>query len=153
VTAVRAAELGYATLLMPDVLDRARGRRRAEGKSVGGREGGHRLDRRRSPTPRQAVAEAIAEVRAKAGTRAGDIEFAMNLFAVGDDIPPHAKQATGADPAELVAADSLVLLRGDTAAMIDELRRRREQIGVSYILVSAESMGQLAPAVEALAGT
>ncbi|MDT4929498.1 MAG: hypothetical protein QOF92_2365 [Pseudonocardiales bacterium] len=104
-------------------------------------------------TPRQAVAEAIAEVRAKAGTRAGDIEFAMNLFAVGDDIPPHAKQATGADPAELVAADSLVLLRGDTAAMIDELRRRREQIGVSYILVSAESMGQLAPAVEALAST
>ncbi|MCW2644011.1 MAG: hypothetical protein JWP07_120, partial [Pseudonocardiales bacterium] len=42
---------------------------------------------------------------------------------------------------------------GDTAAMIDELRRRREQIGVSYVLVSAESMAQLAPAVEALAGT
>ena len=104
-------------------------------------------------TPREAVAEAIAEVRATAGTRAGDIEFAMNLFAVGDDVPPHAKQATGADPAELVAADSLVLLRGDTAAMIDELRRRREQIGVSYVLVSAESMAQLAPAVDALAGT
>jgi alkanesulfonate monooxygenase SsuD/methylene tetrahydromethanopterin reductase-like flavin-dependent oxidoreductase (luciferase family) len=104
-------------------------------------------------TPRQAVAEATAEVRAKAGTRAGDIEFAMNLFAVGDDIPPHAKQATGADPEELVAADSLVLLRGDTAAMIDQLRRRREQIGVSYILVNAEFMAHLAPVVEALTGT
>jgi alkanesulfonate monooxygenase SsuD/methylene tetrahydromethanopterin reductase-like flavin-dependent oxidoreductase (luciferase family) len=104
-------------------------------------------------TPRQAVAHAIAEVRAKAGPRAADIEFAMNLFAVGDDVPPHAKQATGADPAQLIAADSLVLLRGDTAAMIDELRRRREQLGVSYILVNAESMAQLAPAVEALAGT
>ncbi len=104
-------------------------------------------------TPRQRVADAIAAVRAAAGERAGDIEFAMNLFAVGDDVPPHAKQATGADPAELAAADSLVLLRGDTPAMIDELRRRREQIGVSYILVNAEFMAHLAPTVAALAGT
>ena len=37
--------------------------------------------------------------------------------------------------------------------MLDELRRRREQIGVSYILVNAEFMAQLAPAVKALAGT
>jgi hypothetical protein len=99
------------------------------------------------------VAEAIAEVRAHAGARAGDLEFAMNLFAVGDDVTPHAKQATGADPADLVAADSLVLLRGDTAARIDELRCRREQIGVSYMLVNAEFMDHLAPAVQALAGT
>jgi alkanesulfonate monooxygenase SsuD/methylene tetrahydromethanopterin reductase-like flavin-dependent oxidoreductase (luciferase family) len=104
-------------------------------------------------SPREDVADAVADVRAKAGARAADIEFAMNLFAVGDDVPPHAKQATGADPAELIAADSLVLLRGDTAAVIDELQRRREQIGVSYILVNAEFMAQLAPAVEALTGT
>jgi alkanesulfonate monooxygenase SsuD/methylene tetrahydromethanopterin reductase-like flavin-dependent oxidoreductase (luciferase family) len=104
-------------------------------------------------TPRAAVASAVAEVREKAGIRAGEIEFAMNLFAVGDYVPPHAKQATGADPKQLIAADSLVLLRGDSPAMIDELRRRREQIGVSYILVNAESMAQLSPAVEALTGT
>jgi alkanesulfonate monooxygenase SsuD/methylene tetrahydromethanopterin reductase-like flavin-dependent oxidoreductase (luciferase family) len=104
-------------------------------------------------TPREGVAAATAEVGARAGARAGDIEFAMNLFAVGDDIPPNAKRATGADPADLVAADSLVLLRGGTAAMIDELRRRRDQIGVSYILVNADFMAELAPAVEALAGT
>lgn len=104
-------------------------------------------------TPRDEVAEATADVRAKAGMRAGELEFAMNLFAVGDDIPPHAREATGADPAELVAADSLVLLRGDTAAMIDELRRRRAQLGVSYILVSAQFMAQLAPVLDALAGT
>jgi alkanesulfonate monooxygenase SsuD/methylene tetrahydromethanopterin reductase-like flavin-dependent oxidoreductase (luciferase family) len=104
-------------------------------------------------TPRQAVADAISEVRAAAGGRADDIEFAMNLFAVGDAIPANVKQATGADPVELIAADSLVLLRGDIAAGIDELRRRREHIGVSYILVNAEFMAQLAPAVAALAGT
>jgi alkanesulfonate monooxygenase SsuD/methylene tetrahydromethanopterin reductase-like flavin-dependent oxidoreductase (luciferase family) len=104
-------------------------------------------------TPREDVADAVADVRAKAGARDGDIEFAMNLFAVGDDVPAHAKQATGAEPAELVAADSLVLLRGDAAATIDELQRRREQIGVSYILVNAQFMTQLAPAVGALTGT
>jgi alkanesulfonate monooxygenase SsuD/methylene tetrahydromethanopterin reductase-like flavin-dependent oxidoreductase (luciferase family) len=103
-------------------------------------------------TPRHAVAEAVAEVRTHAGARAGDIEFAMNLFAVGDDVPSYAKQATGAGPAELIAADSLVLLRGDTAAMIDELHRRREQIGVSYIVVNAAAMEQLAPVVEVLTG-
>jgi alkanesulfonate monooxygenase SsuD/methylene tetrahydromethanopterin reductase-like flavin-dependent oxidoreductase (luciferase family) len=103
-------------------------------------------------TPREDVAGAVADVRVKAGPRAGDIEFAMNLFAVGDEVPPHAKQATGADPAELIAADSLALLRGDTAAMIDELHRRREQIGASYILVNAQFMTQLAPAVAALTG-
>src|SRR3954447_4952260 len=54
-------------------------------------------------TPRQAVADAGAEVRAAAGERADDIEFASNLFAVGDDIPAHVKQATGADADELVA--------------------------------------------------
>ena len=45
------------------------------------------------------------------------------MSSLSHDVPPHAKQATGTDPAELVAADSLVLLRGDTAAMIDERRR------------------------------
>jgi alkanesulfonate monooxygenase SsuD/methylene tetrahydromethanopterin reductase-like flavin-dependent oxidoreductase (luciferase family) len=104
-------------------------------------------------TPRQAVADAIGEVRAAAAARADELEFAMNLFAVGDAIPPHIKQATGAEAAELIAADSLVLLRGDTAAMIDELQRRRDELGVSYVLVNAEFMSELAPAVEALTGT
>jgi alkanesulfonate monooxygenase SsuD/methylene tetrahydromethanopterin reductase-like flavin-dependent oxidoreductase (luciferase family) len=104
-------------------------------------------------TARESVAEAASDVRAKAGARADDIEFAMNLFAVGDDIPQHTKQATGADPADLIAADSLVLLRGSTAAMIDELRRRRDQLGVSYVLVNAEFMTELAPVVEVLAGS
>jgi alkanesulfonate monooxygenase SsuD/methylene tetrahydromethanopterin reductase-like flavin-dependent oxidoreductase (luciferase family) len=100
-------------------------------------------------TPRDQVASMAADVRARAAGR--DIEFAMNLFAVGEQIPPYLKQATGADAAELVAADSLVLLRGDTADMADELRRRRDQIGASYILVNADVMDDFAPVLEALA--
>ena len=103
---------------------------------------------RAKPWPRRSRTSAR-----KAGARAGDIEFAMNLFAVGEHVPPHAKQATGAGPAQLIAADSLVLLRGDSRAMIDELRRRREQLGVCYILANADFMTRLAPAVEALTGT
>lgn len=102
-------------------------------------------------TPRAEVAEAVGDIRAKAGSRGDDIEVAMNLFAVGDDVPPHAKQATGADPAELVAADSLVLLRGGgPAEWAAELVRRREQIGASYVLVSAEYMAAMAPVVAEL---
>jgi alkanesulfonate monooxygenase SsuD/methylene tetrahydromethanopterin reductase-like flavin-dependent oxidoreductase (luciferase family) len=104
-------------------------------------------------TSREAVAHAIGEVRALADGRDADIEFAMNLFAVGDTVPANAKQATGADAAQLVAADSLVLLRGDTPAMIEELRRRRDHLGVSYVLVNAQFMVELAPVVETLAGT
>lgn len=102
---------------------------------------------------RATVADAIADVRAGAGGRADEIEFASNLFAVGDDIPSYAERATGATPAELIAADSLVLLRGDRPAMIDELRRRRADLGISYIVVNADFLEALAPAVEALAGT
>ena len=105
-------------------------------------------------TPRAHVAEAVADVRARAGARADDIEIAMNLFSVGDDVPAHAKQATGAESAELIAADSLVVLRGaGPSEWADELRRRRAEIGSSYVLVSAEYMAALAPVVEALTGT
>lgn len=104
-------------------------------------------------TPREQVAALAADVRARAGGRAGSIEFAMNLLAVGDDVPPHARQATGADPADLVAARSLVLLPGaGPGPWADELQRRRELIGTSYVLVSAQHMDALAPVVEALAG-
>lgn len=103
--------------------------------------------------PRRTLIDAVADVRAAAGPRADEIEFATSLVAVGDTVPPHVQQATGVDPARLIAADSLVLLRGDTATMADELRRRREQLGVSYVLVSAQFMTQLAPVVEALTGT
>lgn len=99
-------------------------------------------------TPRSNVAAATADVGAKAA--GGDIEIAMNLFAVGEQIPPHAKQTTGAEPAELVAADSLQVLRGDTRAMVAELNRWREEFGASYILVNVQLMDQLAPVIETL---
>jgi alkanesulfonate monooxygenase SsuD/methylene tetrahydromethanopterin reductase-like flavin-dependent oxidoreductase (luciferase family) len=95
----------------------------------------------------------VTSLRAAAGARADEIELAMNLFVVGDDVPPWTKNFIGADIADLVAADSLTLLRGDVDAMVDELQRRREAFGTSYISVNAAFYEALAPVVERLAGT
>jgi len=94
----------------------------------------------------------VTDIRTHAGDRAGDIEFAMNLFVIGEQVPPWAEQFIGADAAALIAHDSLTLLRGDTQEMADELQRRREDLGVSYVCVNAAFYEQLAPVVELLTG-
>jgi alkanesulfonate monooxygenase SsuD/methylene tetrahydromethanopterin reductase-like flavin-dependent oxidoreductase (luciferase family) len=103
-------------------------------------------------TPRAEVATMAADLRARAAGRADHIELVANLVAVGDDLPPGIERMTGADPAALQASDSLSLMPGDTSAVIDELQRRRDQIGTSYIAVNVDFIEALAPAVEALTG-
>jgi probable F420-dependent oxidoreductase len=104
-------------------------------------------------TPRAEVEAMAASIRAAAGDRAEEIELAMNLFVVGEEVPPWVVQFTGADAAAMVEHDSLTMLRGSTVEMADELRRRRDTIGTSYISVNAAFFEQLAPVVELLAGT
>jgi alkanesulfonate monooxygenase SsuD/methylene tetrahydromethanopterin reductase-like flavin-dependent oxidoreductase (luciferase family) len=101
---------------------------------------------------RESVAAQVAELRTRAGDRAARIELAMNLFVVGVDVPPHAQRYIGADAATLIATNSLVMLRGSTQEMVDELQRRREEFGTSYITVNAEYAEALAPVVELLTG-
>lgn len=103
-------------------------------------------------TPRAKLAGMAAEIRGHAGDRGDDIEFAMNLFVVGDEVPPWTEQFIGADAATLIAHDSLTLLRGSTQGMAEELQRRRDDVGVSYVCVNAAFYEQLAPVVEILAG-
>jgi probable F420-dependent oxidoreductase len=103
-------------------------------------------------TPRAEVAEMARDLRAKAGSRADRIELSMNLFAVGDELPPWTRQAVNADPASLIEHDSLMLLRGSVQDMVDELQRRRDDFGTSYISVNGAFLEHLAPVVEKLAG-
>lgn len=100
---------------------------------------------------RASVAASARAVRERAGDR--DVELQMNLFVVGEEVPEWTRGFIGADAAQLIAADSLVMLRGSVQQMADELRRRRDAIGVSYVSVNAAFMEQLAPVVEVLAGT
>jgi alkanesulfonate monooxygenase SsuD/methylene tetrahydromethanopterin reductase-like flavin-dependent oxidoreductase (luciferase family) len=102
---------------------------------------------------REEFAAMAAGLRATAGSRAAEIELAMNLFVVGDEVPPWTRNFIGADAAQLIAADSLTMLRGSVDEMTDELRRRRDAFGTSYISVNSAFFEQLAPVVERLTGT
>ncbi|GAA2831569.1 LLM class flavin-dependent oxidoreductase [Kribbella solani] len=104
-------------------------------------------------TPRAEVAQLVHDLRELAGPRADDIELAMNLFAAGTrELPPWTKQAAGVDPDVLEATDSLMMLRGTPQQMADELQRRRDEFGTSYITVNSTFLEDLAPAVELLHG-
>lgn len=97
----------------------------------------------------QAKVETLLEA---AGPRAGAIEISMNVFVVGDEAPPWVQRFLGTDPSAMRAANSLSMLRGSTQEMVDELQRRRETFGASYITVQGVFMEALAPVVEALTG-
>jgi probable F420-dependent oxidoreductase len=101
---------------------------------------------------REEVGGLVAAFREAAGERADEIELATNLFVVGDELPPWTEKFIGADAAALIAADSLTMLRGSTTEMADELQRRRDAFGTSYISVNGAFLEQLAPVVELLDG-
>lgn len=106
------------------------------------------------PLADRAQVQAMADdLREHAGERAADLELSMNLLLVGDDIPPWIGHVIEVDPALLRTTDTLAVLRGSVPEMADELRRRRDTVGVSYVAVSEASLDDLAPVVELLTGT
>ncbi|WP_433165683.1 LLM class flavin-dependent oxidoreductase [Kribbella sp. CA-247076] len=105
-------------------------------------------------TPRAEILRLVRDLRDLAGPRADEIELAMNLFAAGTrELPPWTRQAAGAAPEELEASDSLMMLRGTPQQMVDELERRRDEFGTSYITVNSLYLDDLAPVVEKLTGS
>jgi len=102
--------------------------------------------------PRSELEAMAAAVRAEAGERAAEIELAMNIFVVGDEVPPWTRHFIGADAKDLIEAESMTMLRGTTDEIVDELQRRRETIGVSSISVNQAFFEKLAPVVERLVG-
>jgi len=98
------------------------------------------------------MAGLVGELRSAAGPRASSLELLLNVFVVGDHVPAWMQQFLGADAATLIARDSLTLLRGSSQEMADELQRRRDAFGTSYVAVNALFIEQFAPVVEQLAG-
>lgn len=77
----------------------------------------------------------------------------MNLFAAGTkELPPWTKQATGMSLEDFEASGTLMLLRGQPQEMADELQRRRDEFGASYITVNATYLDDLAPVIDLLYG-
>ncbi|MDQ2783468.1 MAG: TIGR03621 family F420-dependent LLM class oxidoreductase [Chloroflexota bacterium] len=98
------------------------------------------------------VAEKIALLRAAAGERFAQLEINLNLMMVGERMPRWIAAQFGANAGRLTRSGAVPVLAGTTDAMCDTLTRRRETLGISYIVVSDELMEALAPVVERLAG-
>jgi alkanesulfonate monooxygenase SsuD/methylene tetrahydromethanopterin reductase-like flavin-dependent oxidoreductase (luciferase family) len=80
-----------------------------------------------------------------------DVELALHVPVVGDAVAPF-MTPPDTDPAALRAADSLAVLPADPAAATEEISRRREESGFSYIVVGANAADALAPVVAQLTG-
>jgi alkanesulfonate monooxygenase SsuD/methylene tetrahydromethanopterin reductase-like flavin-dependent oxidoreductase (luciferase family) len=92
------------------------------------------------------VARMAREFRAKC-----DVELALHVSVIGDKraafmAPPDV------DPAAMRAVDSLAILPAEPSAAAEEIQRRREEIGFSYVVFGADFADTLAPVVAKLAG-
>ena len=96
------------------------------------------------------VRKLIDETRDAAGDRVDDIEFSLNVLAIGDAIAPGLERIIGTDINALIEADSLFQLRGTAREMADEIQRRRDEFGYSYVTLNAVHMDTFAPVVDLL---
>jgi alkanesulfonate monooxygenase SsuD/methylene tetrahydromethanopterin reductase-like flavin-dependent oxidoreductase (luciferase family) len=96
--------------------------------------------------PRSEIARLARDFRA-----IRDVELALHVSVMGDTVAPF-MAGPDTDPAALRAADSLVVLPDEPAAAAEELQRRREENGFSYVVVGAVFADALAPVVAELAG-
>jgi alkanesulfonate monooxygenase SsuD/methylene tetrahydromethanopterin reductase-like flavin-dependent oxidoreductase (luciferase family) len=80
-----------------------------------------------------------------------DVELALHVPVVGDAVSPF-MAPPDTDPAALRAADSLLVLASDPAAAIEEILRRRAEMGFSYFVIGANAADVFAPVVAELSG-
>jgi probable F420-dependent oxidoreductase len=105
---------------------------------------------------REVVAERLALVREVAGARIDEIELNIRAFlvTVTDD-----RAAAVANLARMVGVDDDMIdatpfaLVGSPEEIVDQLIRRREELGFSYVIVGGQDVEPFAPVVAKLAGT
>lgn len=104
-----------------------------------------------APTTGEAeMAARIAVLRDAAGARFDHLELNINLFSVAGRVP--AWMAGRLNGAALEAAGAVSSVGGTVEEMCDQLRARRDHLGISYITVSEDLMEDFAPVAERLAG-
>ena len=102
-----------------------------------------------------AVDTKVEIVRTAAGDRLAEIEFNIRAFMVRvtDDRDAVVEQIAGFVQVEpSLVAESPFALIGAPAQIVDELSRRRERWGFSYVIVGADDVNVFAPVVAELAG-
>jgi probable F420-dependent oxidoreductase len=97
----------------------------------------------------------LAWVREGAGDRFDELEFQMQGYSrITDDARGVAEMmggVLGIDPAD--ALESAMLCVGTVDEVCDRLRRRRDEWGVNYNVISQDAVDEFAPVVARLAGT
>ncbi len=102
-----------------------------------------------------ATAEKVRWVREAAGDRFDDIELSSTAYLtmVTDDreaVAGGLGVGFGLDAAQVLAMPNFAI--GTIGQIADELERRRDELGFSYIVVGGECFEAMAPVVERLAG-
>ena len=100
--------------------------------------------------PRAAVVQRVRDFQTMRSTTR-DVELSIHVPVVGNTVSPF-MATPDTDTTALREADSLAYLPPDPAAAADELRRRREETGVSYFAFGANVADTFAPLVAELAG-
>jgi hypothetical protein len=98
------------------------------------------------------MAERIEWLRAAAGQRFEQLELNLNLMAVAGRVPRYIASQLGLTAEALAGLNGVTALTGTADDMCSTLLRRRETLGISYLMVSDELMEELAPVVERLTG-
>ncbi|TQL67165.1 putative F420-dependent oxidoreductase [Nocardioides albertanoniae] len=97
------------------------------------------------------VRAAVDHVRSADRPTGGSAELNLNLMAVGDVVPRYL--AGRIDPAALAASGAIGAVHGSPEEIADQLRERRDRLGISYVLVGDELMDAFAPVVRLLSGS
>ena len=103
-----------------------------------------------------ATAEKVGWVREAAGDRFGDVELSYTAYLTMVTDDRHAV-AAGLGSGFGLSADQVLAMPnfaiGTVPQLTDELRRRRDELGLSYVIVGGECHEAMAPVVARLAGT
>ena len=106
-------------------------------------------------TTEEELAGTAGTLRKLAGSRFDELEVHINVAVVAeslDAIPDGASRMVGGDPRAMAAAGGVAFLVGTPGRIADVLRRRRDELGISYIGVSSTCMEQFAPVIDRLRG-
>jgi probable F420-dependent oxidoreductase len=106
-------------------------------------------------TSEEELRRTVGSLRDVAGSRFDELELHLNVAAVAesaDAVPDWVSRMVKGDPRQMAAAGGIAFLLGKPAEIADTLRRRRDELGISYVAVNGMFAEQFAPVVAELRG-
>ncbi len=103
-----------------------------------------------------ATAAKLGWVRDAAGSRFGSLELSVRVYVAvvtdrRDEVAAGVAAGFGITPEEVLGTPHFLV--GTIGQIVDDLVRRREELGLSYMIFSGGALADLAPVVARLAGT